>query len=81
MATTINLTGANVNKPAPLWFTKTKNAVSVLADAAVVILLSAGLAKDNSLLILVIRVGISAVFNALNSVLADDGVPQPVNNG
>jgi hypothetical protein len=77
MATTIDLTGGNINKAAPVWFTKTKNAISVLADAAVVILLSAGLAKDNSLLILVIRVGISAVFNALNSVLADDTAPQP----
>lgn len=71
MPTSVDLTGGNINRPAPKWFVKTKNAVSILADAAVVILITAGLAKDNSLLILIIRVGISAVFNALNSVLAD----------
>lgn len=70
MPTSIDLTGGNINKPAPQWFIKTKNAVSILADAAVVILLTAGLAKDNSLLILIIRVGISALFNALNGILA-----------
>lgn len=78
MATSISLTG-NVNKPAPKWFTKTKNAVSTLSDAAVVILITAGIAKDNGILILIIRVGISAVFNALNTVLADDNAPNPPN--
>lgn len=75
MATTVSLSGANVNKRSPVWFTKLKNAVSMLSDAAVVILMAAGLAKDNSLLILVLRVGISALFNAANSILADDSLP------
>ena len=71
MPTSLDLTGANVNKPAPKWFTKTKNAVSILADAAVVIMITSGLAKDNSLTILYLRVGVSALFNALNAALAD----------
>lgn len=76
MPTSISLTG-NVNKPAPTWFTKLKNAVSILADAAAIILITSGFAKDNSLLILIIRVGISAVFNALNTMLADPTINSP----
>lgn len=71
MPTSLDLTGANINKPAPKWFLRTKSAVSILSDAAVVILITSGLAKDNSLTILYLRVGISALFNALNAALAD----------
>ena len=61
----------NISKPAPSWFVKTKKATTMLSDAAVVILLSLGY-SDNSFLILVIRVGLSAVMNTLEMLLADN---------
>lgn len=76
MATTVSLTGANINNPAPQWFTKTKSAVSILSNTAVIILLAAGIAKDNALLILILRTGISGVFDALNGVLGTDTTDQ-----
>lgn len=78
MATTVSLTGKNINNSAPIWFIKLKNASSMLADTAVVILLAAGVAKDNSLLILVLRVGLSGFFNALNAILGSSEPPAAV---
>jgi hypothetical protein len=55
----------------PTWFSKTKNAVSILSDTAVVMLLALGYA-ENSMEILICRVGISGVMNALNVFLKDE---------
>jgi hypothetical protein len=55
----------------PTWFSKTKNAVSILSDTAVVMLLALGYA-ENSLIILICRVGVSGVMNALNVFLKDE---------
>jgi hypothetical protein len=52
-------------------FTKIKNAVSILSDTAVVILLALGYA-ENSMEILICRVGISGIMNALNVFLKDE---------
>jgi len=52
----------------PNWFLKTKNSVSILCDTAVVMLLALGYA-ENSLEILICRVGISGLMNSLNVFL------------
>lgn len=52
-------------------FTKIKNAVSILSDTTVVILLALGYA-ENSLVILICRVGISGIMNAINVFLKDE---------
>lgn len=55
----------------PKLFAKIKNAVSILSDTAVVILLALGYA-ENSLIILICRVGVSGIMNALNVFLKDE---------
>jgi hypothetical protein len=55
----------------PTWFSKIKNAVSILSDTAVVMLLALGY-SDNSLEILIFRVGISGVMNAINVFLKEE---------
>lgn len=52
-------------------FTKIKNSVSILSDTAVVMLLAMGYA-ENSLEILICRVGISGVMNSLNVFLKEE---------
>jgi hypothetical protein len=59
----------NMNQPAPIWFRKTKKIISLLSDAAIVVLLSFGY-SENSLIMLVLRVGLSAVMNSLEVILA-----------
>ena len=61
----------NLNKPAPKWFLKTKKATTMLADATIIILLSSGW-DENSYIILILRVGLSAVLNTLETFLADN---------
>jgi hypothetical protein len=78
MGTSISLSGKNINNSAPIWFIKTKNAVSMLANTAVIILLAVGLAKDNSLLILMLRVGLSGFFDAINMILGSSEPPSAV---
>ena len=55
----------------PTSFSKTKNAVSILSDTAVVMLLALGYA-ENSMEILICRVGISGIMNAINVFLKED---------
>lgn len=66
--TTLKL--ANSSKPAPRWFRKTKKALTILADTAVIILLAMGF-KENSLLMLMCRVGLSGLLTALETLLAN----------
>jgi hypothetical protein len=60
----------NMNKPAPKWFRKLKRVTSLLSDSAIVILLALGY-SDSSLIMLFCRVGISAVMNSLEVILAN----------
>lgn len=52
-------------------FTKIKNAVSILSDTAVVMLLALGYA-ENSMEILICRVGISGIMNTINVFLKEE---------
>lgn len=61
----------NLYKSAPVWFRKTKKALTILQDTAVVMLLALGQA-EHSLLMLMIRVGLSGGLTALEAVLADE---------
>ncbi len=60
-----------VNKPAPKWFRKLKRAATLLSDTAVVMLLALGYA-DDSLIMLILRVGISGVLQTLEAVLTEE---------
>jgi hypothetical protein len=60
----------------PLWFRKLKRIITFLSDAAVVILLAMGY-SENSLILLIFRVGISAVINSVETFLSFDGTPIP----
>lgn len=66
--TTINI--KNVGRPAPRWFRKTKKAISILTDTAIVMLLAMG-HKDNSVLMLWCRVGIGGLLTAFEEILAN----------
>ena len=59
-----------VSSPAPKWFRKTKRALTLLSDTAIVILLSMGYA-ENSLILLYLRVGLSGVLQAVEAILVD----------
>jgi len=65
----------NINNPAPKWFRKLKRIVSLLSNTAVVILLSLGYA-ENSLLILIARVGVSGLMDIID-ILVTDGEIEP----
>lgn len=60
-----------INNPAPRWFRKTKQALTLLADTACVILLAMGHSED-SLIMLILRVGLSGVLQSLEIVLSED---------
>lgn len=61
----------NIHKQKPRWFMKLKKAVTLLSDAACVILLGIGYA-ENSLFILVLRVGLSAVLESIQLFISDE---------
>lgn len=61
----------NIKKPAPKWFIKSKKAITLLSDTAVVLLIASGHSAE-SFLILCIRTGISAFVNTLEIFLADE---------
>lgn len=60
-----------LNKNTPVWFRKLKKGVTMLSDASIVILLGVGYSED-SLLMLVIRVGISAIMNTIEIFLTNE---------
>jgi hypothetical protein len=61
----------NFNKTKPSWFLKVKKAITLLSDAATIILLGIGYA-ENSLLILILRVGISSVLESVQLFISDE---------
>jgi len=66
----------NTGKPAPRWFRKLKEATGYLIDGAIVILLALG-HGDNSLLMLLLRIGYARVMSALEALLANGEVYAP----
>lgn len=67
----MTLSRKNFNKKKPSWFLKLKKAITLLSDAACVILLGVGYA-ENSLMILVLRVGLSAVLESVQLFISDE---------
>ena len=67
------LSTKHIQQPVPRWFRKTKAAVSHISDGAIIILLACGYA-DNSLVMLIVRIGISKGMAALGAFLAEDEV-------
>ena len=60
----------NVGLPAPKWFKRLSKAVSILSNTAVVIMLALGYAED-SLIMLIARVGISGFMSFIEALLTD----------
>ncbi len=60
-----------LNKNTPMWFRKAKKGITLLSDATIVILLGVGF-SDNSLMLLVLRVGISALMNTIEIFLTNE---------
>lgn len=59
-----------LNQNTPSWFRKIKKAVGIISDATIVILLGMGYAED-SLILLVIRVGVSSILNTIEIFLSE----------
>ena len=59
-----------ISTPAPKWFIKIKKAATLLCDAAVIILLGIGYSQE-SLTILIMRVGVSAILQTVELFLTD----------
>jgi cytochrome c oxidase assembly protein Cox11 len=66
----VTISPNNIHRPAPRWFRKTKKALTLLSDTACVMLLALGHA-DNSLLMLICRIGISGVLQSVEALLAN----------
>lgn len=60
----------NVALPAPKWFKRLSKAVSILSNTAVIIMLALGYAED-SLIMLMARVGISGFMSFIEALLTD----------
>lgn len=61
----------NFSKPAPPWFRKLTKAVSVASDTAIVFLLAAGYG-ENSLAMLIVRIGVSNALKVVEGFLVED---------
>lgn len=61
----------NFSTPAPILFTRINTAVSQIQNAAIVILLAIGY-KDSSLLLLIIKIGTSAIMGAIGAFMGSD---------
>lgn len=60
-----------INHNTPTWFRKLKKIITLLSDATIIIMLGVGFAED-SLAMLIIRVGISAIMNTIEIFLSDE---------
>lgn len=67
----MSLSMKNTGRPAPKWFRKMKNALGYLIDGAIVILLALG-HGENSLLMLVLRIGYARLISAIEAMLSDE---------
>lgn len=66
----MNVSIKNRKKPAPRTFLKWKKAINRLSNASVIILLAMGFG-ENSFAILISRVGVEAILDALETLLAE----------
>lgn len=60
----------NMKTPAPRWFLRLKRAITLLADTTAVILLAFGY-KENSLIMLIVRIGVSGILESMEALLSD----------
>lgn len=60
----------NMKTPAPRWFLRLKRAITLLADTTAVILLALGY-TENSLIMLIVRVGVSGILESMEALLSD----------
>jgi len=67
----MTLSRKNFNKTKPPKFLKIKKAITLLSDAAIIILLGLGY-SDNSLIILILRVGLSAVLESIQLLISNE---------
>lgn len=72
--TTISLQNKNV--PAPRWFRRLKDVLTILFDASIVIAFLYGF-TENSKEILIARIAYSAIMNSLDKLLANGEVYAP----
>jgi len=72
--TTISLQNKNV--PAPRWFRRLKDILTILFDASIVIAFLYGF-TENSKEILIARIAYSAIMNSLDKLLANGEVYAP----
>lgn len=72
--TTISLKNKNV--PAPRWFRRLKDVLTILFDASIVIAFLYGF-TENSKEILIARIAYSAIMNSLDKILANGEVYAP----
>lgn len=63
----------NLKRPAPRWFRKLKRFLTPLVDGAIIILLASGF-DDNSMLMLILRIGYGQIIIALEGLLANGEV-------
>jgi hypothetical protein len=60
----------NMTSPAPKWFLRLKRSITLLADTAAIMLLAWGYSSD-SLIMLVVRVGVSGLLESFEALLSD----------
>ncbi len=60
-----------ITNETPVWFRRIKKGVSILSNTIVLILLGVGYA-DNSLAILICRLGISGIMDVLEAFIAEE---------
>lgn len=65
------MTTINIKKPAPRWFQKLKKIISLTTNTVIVGLLLAGY-ENESLLLLMIKLGSSYLMQLLDTLLADE---------
>lgn len=63
----------NLKRPAPRWFRKLKRFLTPLVDGAIIILLASGF-DDNSMIMLILRIGYGQIIIALEGLLANGEV-------
>lgn len=61
----------------PTWFTRTKNALDILVDGAIVFLLALGHA-DSSLIMLILRIGYVYLMKSISTFLGEEKEVQNV---
>lgn len=62
---------SRINQNTPVWFRKLRKAITTLSDATIVILLGIGY-TDDSLIMLVLRVGLSALMSSIEIFLTEE---------